>query len=164
MYNTDIKHDVENNFLLHKKKVFRKTQELVHHPASNIGKILPIITSVWHLVCVQHHCYCMQISPYHINTLLSTEFPHLRGQTGVSNIQNNIFFKCKLDSHICLNLWPSLKTYSFLFIASAFVHFISMLISYTLSVGLCFWFSFFSAYFSCLFIFASSFCELCHPM
>lgn len=124
MYNTVQKHDVWNNFLLHKKKVFRKTQELVHHPASNIGKILPIITTVGHLVYVQNHCYCMQISRYHINTLLSMQFPHLHGQTGVSNIQSNIFSKRKLGSHTCLNLWPSLETYFFLFIASAFVHFI----------------------------------------
>lgn len=115
----DIKHDVWNNFLLHKKKVFRKTQELVQHPVSNIGKILPIITSVCHLVCGQKHCYGMQISCYHINTLLSTQFPHLHGQTGV-----NFFSKCRLNSHTCLNLWPSLETYSFLFITSAFIHFI----------------------------------------
>lgn len=121
------KHDVWKHFLLHKKKVFRKTQELVHW-ASNIGEILPIITSVCHLVCVQNHCYCMQISRYHINTLLSRQFPHLHGQTGVSNIQSNFilffFSKCKLDSHTCLNFWPSLDTYSFFSIASAFLHFI----------------------------------------
>lgn len=92
----------ENTSFCTRRKHSEKTQELVHHRVSNIGKILPIITSVCHLVCVQNHCYCMQISCYHINTLLSRQFPHLRGQTGVSNRQSNFifffFFKMQIGS------------------------------------------------------------------
>lgn len=140
MYNTDIKRDVWNNFPLNKNKVFRKIREF---SASNIGKILSIITIVCHLVCVQNHCYCMQISQYHINTLLSMQSPHLRGQTGVSNIESRFSSTCNLDSYTCLNLWPSLEIYSFLFTASAFIQFIltaHYLCSFCMSLFLVFFF------------------------
>lgn len=82
------------------------------------------------------------------------QFPHLHGQTGVSNIQSKFFSKCKLGSHTCLNLWPSLETYFFLFIASAFVHFI-LTAHYLYSFSRCLFLVF---NFLCLFLLLVYFC------
>lgn len=127
----------------------------------NISKILLIITSVCHLVCVEDlHCYCIQIS-YCKNAILSSQFPHQHVEIWVSNRLSFFFFFFKMQiefSHLLGSLtflrdlflyFDCLCIYQFYSQCSSFMFFLqtsSSGIHFSLAVSLaCFCFSFLRA-------------------
>lgn len=94
-YNRNIEHNGGSNFYLHKEKMVQKIPKVSASSSCNIGKILLITTTACHLVCFQEHCQGMQISLYHKNTILSSQFPHQHVETKVLNSQS-IFFKMQI--------------------------------------------------------------------